>query len=180
MVEGRDFRTPNKGPDGPEKTIWGAAQKKWFQDSVAASDATFRILISPTPLVGPDRDKKRDNHANAGFQHEGRELRDFLATQKNTLVICGDRHWQYMSIDPKTKLREYGCGPGSDEHAGGWQQDDYRADFHRYLRVAGGFLSVTAERVAAVPTLTLRFHDVNGAVKYEDRLTAAALNDDPP
>jgi alkaline phosphatase D len=71
LVEGRDFRTPNDGPDGPDKTIWGDAQKRWFKETLAASDATFRILISPTPLVGPDRDAKRDNHANSGFRHEG-------------------------------------------------------------------------------------------------------------
>ena len=41
------------------------------------------------------------------FAHEGRELRSFLAGQPNTLVICGDRHWQYMSDRSQTKLREY-------------------------------------------------------------------------
>ncbi len=174
LVEGRDFRMPNDAPDGPEKTVWGQLQKRWFKETLAASDATFRVLLSPTPLVGPDRANKHDNHANAGFQHEGRELREFLAAQKNTLVICGDRHWQYMSVDPATKLREYSSGPASDAHAGGWQQSDYRPDYHRFLRVAGGFLSVTCTRPMGVPTLTLRFHDVDGAVKFEDRLTASA------
>jgi len=172
FVEGRDFRTPNDGPDGPEKTIWGAEQKQWFKTTFAASDATFRILVSPTPLAGPDRAAKRDNHANSGFQHEGRELRSFLQGQPNSLVICGDRHWQYMSVDPKTKLREYSSGPASDEHAGGWEAEDYREGFHRFLRVKGGFLSVTAERQGDVPTLTVRFHDVDGGVKFEDRLSA--------
>ena len=55
LVEGRDFRSPNNMPDGPDKTIWGEEQKQWFFETVEASDATFRILISPTPLVGPDR-----------------------------------------------------------------------------------------------------------------------------
>ena len=174
LVEGRDFRTPNTMPDGPDKTIWGAKQKQWFRDTLAASDATFRILVSPTPLVGPDRANKRDNHANAGFAHEGRELRSFLAGQKNTLVICGDRHWQYMSVDPATKLKEFACGPASDVHAGGWQQSDYRPDAHRFLRVAGGFLSVACERADKGPTLVVRHHDVDGGVVHEDRLTAEA------
>ena len=55
MVEGRDFRSPNTDPDGPDKTIWGAEQKAWFKRTVEESDATFRVLISPTPVVGPDR-----------------------------------------------------------------------------------------------------------------------------
>ncbi|MEX2114711.1 MAG: alkaline phosphatase D family protein [Pirellulales bacterium] len=174
LVEGRDFRMPNDMPDGPEKTIWGAAQKQWFKETVAASDATFRILFTPTPLVGPDREQKRDNHANSGFRHDGNELRKFLADQSNVVSICGDRHWQYASMDPATRLREYSVGPASDEHAGGWEQEDYRPDFHRFLRVAGGFLSGTVQRTPAGPTLTLRHHDVDGVVTFEDRLTAAA------
>jgi alkaline phosphatase D len=31
FVEGRDFRSPNKMPDGPEKSIWGREQREWLQ-----------------------------------------------------------------------------------------------------------------------------------------------------
>ena len=171
MVEGRDFRSANTNPDGPDKTIWGEKQKAWFKKTVTESDATFRILISPTPLVGPDRTNKSDNHSNKAFQTEGRELRRFIAKQKNMAVICGDRHWQYMSIHPDSKVREYSCGPVSDKHAGGWQQDDFVKTHHQYLNVIGGFLAVTVERQNGVPTATFRFHDAKGKVRYEDRLT---------
>lgn len=83
FVEGRDFRSPNNMEDGPDKSIWGKEQKEWFKRTVKASNATFRILISPTPLVGPDRGKKNDNHANEGFTHEGNELRKFVSDQEN-------------------------------------------------------------------------------------------------
>lgn len=168
LVEGRDFRSPNTMPDGPDKTIWGSAQKAWFKRTVAASDATFRVLISPTPLVGPDRPNKRDNHSNAVFTHEGDELREFIAAQKNMIVVCGDRHWQYHSVHPQTGLREYSCGPASDKHAGGWSQEDFVPEYHRFLKVAGGFLSGTVERVDGKPRLTMRFHAVDGAVRFED------------
>ncbi len=171
LVEGRDYRSPNNQPDGPQKTIWGAEQKAWFKKTVAESDAAFRVLISPTPVVGPDRENKHDNHSNRDFQHEGNELRDFIAAQKNMVVVCGDRHWQYHSIDPRTGVREYSCGPASDQHAGGWRQDDFRRDYHRYLNVIGGFLSATVERQDGVPTLTFRYHGVDGEVFFEDRLT---------
>ena len=105
LVEGRDYRSPNTMPDGPEKTIWGTEQKAWFKRTVRQSDATFRILISPTPVVGPDRASKHDNHSNHDFTHEGTELREFISQQKNIVVVCGDRHWQYVSVDPTTGLR---------------------------------------------------------------------------
>jgi len=172
MVEGRDFRSDNKMPDGPDKTIWGDEQKAWFKRTVRESDAAFRVLISPTPMVGPDRDNKGDNHANKAFTHEGDELRKFIASQKNMVTVCGDRHWQYVSVHPKTKVREYSCGPASDKHAGGWQQEDNRPEYHQYLNVTGGFLSATVERVEDTPTLIFRHHGVDGNVLNKDRLIA--------
>ncbi|MCL5282964.1 MAG: alkaline phosphatase D family protein [Planctomycetes bacterium] len=171
MVEGRDFRTPNRQPDGPAKTIWGRKQKEWFFQTVKQSDATFRILISPTPLVGPDRANKNDSYANKGFTCEGDEIRKFLGAQKNMYVICGDRHWQYVSVDPKTGVREYACGPSSDAHAGGFNES-LRTDMHRYLRIKGGFLLVTVERTEGKPAITFRHYGTDGTIYHEDRLAA--------
>jgi alkaline phosphatase D len=168
LVEGRDFRSPNTMADGPDKTIWGPEQIAWFRQTVLASDATFRILISPTPLVGPDRTKKNDNHANLGFSHEGHRLREFIASQKNMSVICGDRHWQYVSQDAKTGLREYSCGPASNEHAGGWSNDQRHPE-HRYLNVTGGFLAVTVERKGDIPTAKFRHYSTEGDILNEEK-----------
>jgi alkaline phosphatase D len=170
LVEGRDFRSPNKMTDGPDKTIWGKQQKKWFFDTVRKSDATFRILISPTPIVGPDRENKNDNHANAGFKHEGDQLRNFIGQQKNMFVVCGDRHWQYVSVDPTTGTKEYSCGPTADAHAQGFKEKD-RTPMHRYLKIKGGFLSVTVERVNGTPTIIFRHHGIDGSIYNEDVVT---------
>jgi alkaline phosphatase D len=171
MVEGRDFRSANNAPDGPDKTIWGAEQKAWFKRTVRDSDATFRVLISPTPLVGPDRGNKNDNHANKGFTHEGDELRAFCAAQQNLVVVCGDRHWQYVSVDAKTGLREYSCGPTTDKHAGGWPQDQKEPE-HVYVNVVGGFLEGEVARRDGRPVLTFRHRSVDGDVLHEDVLWA--------
>ncbi len=171
MPEGRDFRSPNTMEDGPDKTIWGAEQMAWFQKTLAASDATFKILVSPTPAVGPDRTNKRDNHSNKAFTHEGSRLRRWLASQKNTYVVCGDRHWQYVSADAETGLREYSCGPASNEHAGGWSNDQ-RYPEHVYLNVTGGFLAVTIDREDGQPVATFRHYSVDGEVLNEDRRAA--------
>ncbi len=169
LVEGRDFRSPNPMPDGPDKTIWGKEQKQWFKRTVAESDATFKILMSPTPLVGPDRTNKNDNHANVGFTHEGDELRQFISKQKNMYVVCGDRHWQYVSQHAKTGVREYCCGPASNKHAGGWSNDK-RYPEHKYLNVTGGFLAGTVERKNGKPTLTFTHYSVDGNILNTDRL----------
>lgn len=168
LAENRDYRSANTDPDGPEKTMWGARQKAWFMDSVRASDATFRVLISPTPMFGPYNEGEIDNHTNIeGFFHEGEEIREFLSSQENMFVISGDRHYQYVIEDPTTGIREYTTGPASDSHARGWSADDIRPE-HRYLNVVGGFLSATAERLDGMPTLTLRHHNVDGVILNED------------
>jgi alkaline phosphatase D len=167
LVEGRLFRSANTMPDGPGKTIWGAEQLDWLKRTILASDAEFRVLISPTPIVGPDRDKgKNDNHANEAFAHEGNQFRMWTKQQnlKNFFTCCGDRHWQYMSIDPGSGLREFSCGPASDLHAGG---NPEQPDWQPFLRVKGGFLTVAARRPDGVPVIVFRHHDVHGKVVHE-------------
>jgi alkaline phosphatase D len=173
LVEGRDFRSANTDPDGPDKTIWGKEQLEWFEKTFAASDATFRVLISPTPIVGPDRDKgKNDNHSNEVFSHEGNRIRAFLESQRNSFVVCGDRHWQYHSIHPTTGIHEFCCGPASDKHAGGWKQSDFRKEYHQFLRVEGGYLTVKVRREGETPgepAITFRHHSESGEVVHEMR-----------
>jgi alkaline phosphatase D len=170
LTEGRDFRSANNSADGPGKTIWGKVQKEWFKREVAASDATFQILINATPLVGPDRDNKADNHANKEFTYEGEELRRFISTRRNLIVINGDRHWQYFSVHPQSAVREFGTGPISDIHAQGWDPNDFIKEYHRYLKVAGGFLSGVVETVSGKPVLTIRHYSPQGEVRHQEQI----------
>jgi alkaline phosphatase D len=167
IVEGRDFRSPNTMKDGPEKTIWGAAQKKWLKDTLLASDADWKVLVSPTPIVGPDRPNKHDNHSNVDFKHEGDEFRSFVQENlpDNFFVACGDRHWQYHSVHPESGVHEFSSGPVSDQHAGGTPGDN--PDYHQFHRVMGGFLSVQAKKAADETTIAFRLHAVDGSVVYE-------------
>lgn len=162
LMEGRDYRSPNNAPDGPDKSIWGMEQKAWLTNSLSESKAKFKILISPTPIVGPDRENKHDNHSNDVFANEGNEIRKLLAAYPNLVSVCGDRHWQYHSVDPTTGLHEFSVGPASDRHAGGWDPKDYRKDIHRFLRVSGGYLELELEGNADSRSLTLRHLDTHG------------------
>lgn len=171
LVEGRDYRSANDMEDGPQKSIWGREQMEWFQRTVKESDATFKVLISPTPVVGPDRTNKNDNHANEGFTYEGDLLRQFIASQKNMVVVCGDRHWQYVSKDSATGIIEFSCGPASDEHAGGWSNDQKEPE-HLYLNVIGGVLEMRVKREEGKPVLIGRHFGVDGKVLNEHRIEA--------
>ena len=165
LPEGREFRSPNTMKDGPEKTILGKEQWKWLEETMKASDATHKLYISATPVVGPDRAGKNDNHANEGFHYEGERLRKFLNFVPGCFVINGDRHWQYHSVDPETGLNEFGCGPASDAHAQGWKESDKRPEY-KFLRVKGGFGSIKVDGKKA----TFTHHDVDGNEVYSATL----------
>jgi len=166
LVEGRDFRSPNIMEDGPDKTIWGREQMNWFKSTVESSDATYKVLISPTPIVGPDRGKKNDNHANIGFKHEGDQLRKFISEQKNMVTVCGDRHWQYISKDDETGVVEFSCGPGGNDHAGGWNQENVLPE-HIYLNVVGGFMEGRLYYEGEMARLQFRHYDPDGKLLNE-------------
>jgi tetratricopeptide (TPR) repeat protein len=191
-------------PDGPGKTIWGIEQWLWLLRSLGESDATYKVILSPTAIVGPDADpfsKRGDNHADIDRAYEGDEIRRLLARHENLVVIAGDLHYQYMSIDPNTGLREYGCGPASDAHTTGgvqytsvdprsgrrehgpWTDDNsspdgprarHRDEYHRYRNPVGGFVSATVDPDTEVTRLVLRFHATGGDVLYEDALESTS------
>jgi alkaline phosphatase D len=167
MVEGRDFRTASGKGGKKGATIWGGEQMKWLERTLGESNATFRVLITSTPIVGPDRPQKDDNYSNPGFADEGAKVRAMLGRYPNLTVITGDRHWQYVSVDPQTKLEEWSVGAASDSHAGGWNEEQMRPE-HRFLRIKhGGFLSAEVKPGTPGASLTLRLHDVVGKVLFE-------------
>lgn len=161
LFDVREYRVPNELLDGPEKTIWGSEQMNWFKETYRQSDATFKILISPTPIIGPDRPQKKDNHSNSNYLFEGDMIRNFIAGDLNTFVVCGDRHWQYVSKHKKTGTYEFACGPASDEHAGGWKKDEILPE-HQYLNVVGGFLKIDVERRNELPVISFGHYSVDG------------------
>lgn len=168
ILEGRHFRSKNTDLDSPDKTILGEEQKQWLFRTLAASDATFRLIITASPILGPDRPRgKNDNHSNKSFQTEGDEIRNFLKDLDNVYICTGDRHWQYVTHFDDTNLWEFGCGAGSDSHAGGWSQDDVKPE-HRFLRVKGGYLLGMISQEADGPQLHFQHRDVDGHTVHEE------------
>ena len=156
LTEGRDHRSENNSVDGPEKTMWGVAQRNWLMQTITQSDARWKVIISPTPMVGPDDGYKKDNHANqSGFRYEADEFFEWVEDgnlEKSVVLICGDRHWQYHSIHP-SGVNEFAAGALNDENSRlgvppGAQSGSDPGGRVRQLftspRPSGGFLQVVA------------------------------------
>lgn len=179
FMEGRDYRSENRMADGPEKSIWGSQQRQWLQRTLKQSDATWKIIITPTPMVGPDRASKSDNHTNPdGFRGEADSFFHWLVEQKmsNVMTFCGDRHWQYHSIHP-LGIEEFSVGALNDENSiDGIKPGDQKSTDpegliqqpYLYSEATGGFLyvKVTAGTTKSAQ-LNLEFHDDHGKLLHQ-------------
>jgi alkaline phosphatase D len=68
ILDTRQYRSDNSLPDGPAKTMLGAAQRQWLLDAVPASSATWKIVVSSVPLAVPTgRPERRDSWSNANI-----------------------------------------------------------------------------------------------------------------
>ena len=196
LTEGRDYRSPNMAPLGPDKTLWGVEQLAWLKRTLLDSDATFKILISPTPMIGPDDANqagrqaeghdafKRDNHSNPyGFQYERDAFFDWLEANdfldNDFYIVVGDRHWQYHSIHPRG-FEEFSTGALVDANSRlGRNPGDPDSNDPDALIVqpfsspepTGGFLEVTVTPGDA-PVAAFRWFDERGALTYETIRTA--------
>ena len=184
LPENRFYRSPNAVADGPHKTIWGAEQRQWLMQSLVASDARFKLLISPTPMIGPDDLRKKDNHCDVGgFQHERdaffRFLKENQLNEQNFFMVCGDRHWQYHALDA-SGFEEFSCGalvdansrlgrlPGDPQ---GTDPDATIKHLHQQTERSGGFLLIRCEPAASKDSasLTFEFFDEQGTLLYQHR-----------
>ena len=170
FMEGREFRSPNNLKPVNKRTIWGAEQLAWLEKSLKNSDAPLKLILTPTPIVGPDRLKgKNDNHSNNSHKFEGDIVRTLLSSH-DAISICGDRHWQYSSFDPTTKMLEFACGPASDVHSQGYSMKERKPN-HKYLKICGGFLNVAIAKKDNNVSATIIHYSVDGKVNNTETIT---------
>ena len=179
FLEGRDYRSDNQSPPDPHKSIWGEAQRKWLETTLLSSPAKWKIIVSPTPMVGPDRANKSDNHTNPkGFRAEADSFFHWINEKKvqHILILCGDRHWQYHSIHP-SGVEEFCCGALNDENSisgiapGDPASTDPQATIQQpylYPNPTGGFLQVDlSPNSKGKSSLTLSFYDDTGKLLHQ-------------
>jgi alkaline phosphatase D len=127
ILDTRQYRSDNGEPDGPGKTMLGAAQRQWLLDGVATSTAVWKIVVSSVPLALPTgRPGRRDSWSNAtvwGLPQEGegfaterdRILRALRARgARNLVVLTADVHHAELIRHhpfPDFSLHEFIAGP---------------------------------------------------------------------
>lgn len=142
LLDTRSYRDRNDRPDTDiePKTMLGARQRQWLLDRVAASDATWKVIVSSVPLgiptgTGPNaRDGWSDDGGNTGFEREAALLLDGMraASPAGVIFLTADVHFatafEYRPfVDaPGFAVHEFVTGP---LHAGIFPRRDLDPTF---------------------------------------------------
>jgi alkaline phosphatase D len=162
-----DYR-PNQSPDS---TILGDAQWAWLEEQLGIA-ADFRIIASSIQF----------SHEYNGWEswtnvpHERERMIELIRRTRaeGVVFISGDVHWGEIS-----KLELPGQYPLYDVTSSGltetWPSIEPNANrIGAYVR-ENNFGSIRIDWSSPDPELTLRLHDVQGAVRNEVKLRRSAL-----
>jgi alkaline phosphatase D len=89
LLDDRLYRTPERLPDGPDKTMLGPAQLRWIQHALYYSRAPFKVVVNGSQVLNT-------NSVNESFAHypDQKALLDFIVKNRirGVLFLSGDRH----------------------------------------------------------------------------------------
>lgn len=127
VLDTRSYRDPNGAPDTATvpKTLLGTAQRRWLEQKLAASNATWKVIVSSVPLAIPTgsletgRDGWADDGSDGGFERELLALLEQLrhAEVRNLVWLTTDVHFaaafRHTPFDdaPWFRLYEFASGP---------------------------------------------------------------------
>lgn len=161
LLDCRRFRSASSEPDTIQKTMLGATQRQWLQDSVHASTATFKLIFTSVPLnygIGFDHWK--------GFSTEREELLFRLRGVPGVLFVSGDQH--YFAAHRHTwGVREFQVGPLA--RGIGMYGDELPGVMFRAGRYNAGLFDVDGE------TLRVTGLGAGGERFYEESFTPELL-----
>jgi alkaline phosphatase D len=204
LLDNRQYRDPNAWPDtgARPKTMLGEAQRDWLIAGLAASDATWKVVVSSVPMSIPTGasppESGRDGWANydqdTGFERELLVILDGArrAGVRNLLWLTTDVHFAAVfrytpfADAPTFRVHEVAVGPLC---AGLFPQYDFDTTlapeqlfFHGPVRTAAvtswadalGWMNAGLIDIDAGGGLRLRILDGTGAVVYRLDLPPAA------
>lgn len=91
LLDDRFYRYPQRYPNVPEKTMWGAEQFEWLKQALLSSNARFKIVANGSQLW--NRASRFEGLYQ--FPDEQRKFAQWLTDQKidGVIFLSGDRHF---------------------------------------------------------------------------------------
>lgn len=166
FTDGRYHRSPSKAPDGPDKTMLGAAQLRWLKGELKRSKAPFKVLVSGGGWSSAEENDGGDSWAV--YQRERNDIFDYIRDQKIEGVFCisGDSHMGELNCIPRSAeggydLYDMVSSPLVQMPAAKYDQAPELRIRELWTRgVNVGLLNFTMK---PTPRVTFTLHDVMGA-----------------
>jgi alkaline phosphatase D len=126
LLDTRQYRSKNSDQDGPAKTMLGDAQLRWLLEGMAASTATWKVVVTSVPLsvpkggspAVPGFDGWAGGTDGTGFERERQVIVDAILGRPitNVVFLGGDIHWVQANVyDPNrdgvADFHEFVSGP---------------------------------------------------------------------
>ncbi len=88
LLDGRYYRTPERAETDEMPTMLGPVQRQWLLQTLKRSPARIKLLASPVPWIGGNRDKWN------GFAEERQQIFEQIAAEKieGVVLLSADRH----------------------------------------------------------------------------------------
>jgi len=184
ILDTRQYRSRNADPDGPNKTMLGAAQLRWLLDGVRTSTATWKVIATSVPLSipkgggasVPGYDGWAGGPDGTGFERERQVIVDAILGEKlkNVVFIAGDVHYVQANVydpngDGTPDFYEFIAGPLAA--AQGRMTLPSPALKPTTLIHEGGYYNFGLVRITK-SVLEVTVLDDAGTVRFSHRLTA--------
>jgi alkaline phosphatase D len=178
ILDTRQYRSPNAEPDGPGKTMLGAAQRRWLVDGVTGSTAVWKVVVSSVPLAISTGRTFRDSWSGARLDGTPDEGTGFAAERdailrafrshavKNLIVLAADVHHAELIRHhpwPDFSFHEFIAGPLAATQ--GWPRMLDRSLNPRPLFARGG-VNNYGEITIEPETLRVRIVDEDGRTLF--------------
>jgi alkaline phosphatase D len=133
ILDTRQYRSDNRAPDGPDKTMLGAAQRRWLLEGVVASTATWKVVVSTVPLAIPTgRPERRDSWTNASVFGLAPEHGTGFVTERDAIL----RHFREREVRNLIFV-------AADVHHAEIIRHQPHADWHFHELIAGPLSATT-------------------------------------
>jgi alkaline phosphatase D len=126
LLDTRQYRSRNADFDSPAKTMLGDAQLQWLLKGIAASTATWKVIVTSVPLsvpkaggpAVPGYDGWAGGTDGTGFERERQVIVDAILGKgiRNVVFLGGDIHWVQGNVydpdqDGVADFHEFVSGP---------------------------------------------------------------------
>lgn len=176
LLDDRYYRDADRGHAWPGKQLYGAVQINWLKNALAASTATFKLIVGGSESLN-DRSTGEGWHR---FPDERGPFLRWLGDNKlsGVVFLSGDRHFTRlarMARDGAYPLHELSCSPLTSGAAGNMKPEHLAGYVEGTLVTRRNFCTLAFSGPRRQRVLAVSSYDTAGQVLWTHAIREADL-----